>query len=130
VTPDPGWAAYEAESRKLSDQVVVAAAERTVADVHVEDMAGQQRAAWRRHAAAEGQVTRALRDGDAARIAAAQERERAAYDEAHGIALRGLAEIAAASRATLDALGGVMDQMRRTWAAGDAALGLDREAGQ
>jgi phage protein D len=125
---DPGWAAYEAESRKLSDQIVVSSAEGTVASVRINELAEQQRAAWRRHRAAKGLVTRAMKDGSAEKIAAAQERERAAYDAADEIAHQGIAEMFALNRARLDAFGDTLDQVRRTWDAGDAALGIDREA--
>jgi len=66
--------------------MVVSEAERTVADVRMGDLAAAQTAAWRRHRVAKGLVTRALKDSAAGKIAAAHERERRAYAEAHASA--------------------------------------------
>jgi hypothetical protein len=128
VSDDQARAAYEAERRKLSEQLAVAAAESTVASALVDDLAGQQRAAWRRHSAAKGQLTRAMRDGGAEKIAAARARERAAWAEADEIAGRGIDEMESVNGAALAALSRVQDQTSRTWAAGDAWVGREYEA--
>jgi len=70
--------------------MTVSEAERTVAAARMADLVAAQTAAWRRHRAAKGLVTRALKDGSAERIAAAQERERQAWAEADEIADAGI----------------------------------------
>lgn len=113
--------------------MAVSDAERTVADARMADLAAAQTAAWRRHRAAKGLVTRALKDGSADRIAAAQERERQAYAEAQEIADAGVSEMFVINQAGLDRLGELNQQIGTTWAADaarlDEILGRDAQAG-
>jgi hypothetical protein len=97
-------------------------------------LAATQTAAWRRHRAAKGLVTRALKDGSADKIASAQERERQAYAEAVAVSDAGISEMFVINRAGLDRLGELSQQMTVTWGA-DAGVPVDpivrdAEAGQ
>jgi len=71
VTVNDTERAAKAEQTELNRRMVVMSAESTVAEVRIAELADRQRAAWRRHRAAKGLVTRALKDGNAERIAAA-----------------------------------------------------------
>ena len=120
------------EQRELDARMVVMSAESAATSARFEELAEQQRGAWRRHRAAKGLVTRAQRDGDAARIAAAVERERAAYEEADRIAAAGIREMSAIHRNGTANIGAVLDQMPRTpaWQPLEQQAEPDREAGQ
>jgi hypothetical protein len=126
----------ETEQAELNGRMVIMSAERAATEARFAELAEQQRAAWRRHQAAKGQVTRALKDGSAGRIAAAQERERAAYAEADATAHAGIEEMQAINAARLGNLGAVLDQIGPTWDAQRDALrehlgvGREPEAGQ
>jgi hypothetical protein len=104
-----------AEQAKLNEAMVVTSAERTVTDVRVAELVEAQRAARARWSAAKGQVTRALKDGSAERIAAANERERAAYAEFDHIGRAAIDEMFILNRSGLDNLGRVLDQIGPTW---------------
>jgi hypothetical protein len=82
---------------------------------------------WRRHSAAKGQVTRALRDGDAQKIADARCREREAHQEADRLAEACIDEMQTLHRASLESIDAVFTQGDRVSAADAAALGIDRE---
>jgi hypothetical protein len=120
------------ERARLHDLMAVSEAERAVADVRMADLAAAQTAAWRRHRAAKGLVTRAVKDGAADKIAAAQERERRAYAEAQEIADAGISEMFVINAAGLDRLGELLGQTGRAWEADAAALDeiAGPEAGQ
>jgi hypothetical protein len=122
------------ERARLHEMMTVNEAERTVADARMADLSEAQTAAWRRHRAAKGLVTRALKDGDAAKIAAAYERERQAYAEAQAVSDAGISEMFVINRAGLDRLGELNQQIDSTWTADaaqlDQMLGRDAEAGQ
>lgn len=121
------------EQRELDARMVVMSAESTVASARIEELAQQQRAAWGRHRAAKGLVTRAQRDGDAAKIATAVARERAVYEEAGRIADAGIRESFAILRGGAENFDRVLDQMPRTpaWQPLEERLAeQDREAGQ
>jgi hypothetical protein len=112
----------DAERARLHELMAVSDAERAVGDARMADLAAAQTAAWRRHRAAKGLVTRALKDGSAEKIAAAQERERRAYAEARDIADAGIGEMFVINRAGLDRLGELLGQTDRAWDADAAAL--------
>jgi hypothetical protein len=111
---DARRAAYEAEQAELSARLAVTSAESTVASARIADLAERQRAAWRRHSAAKGLLTRAMKDGNAEKIAVARARERAAYAEADETAREGIEEMQSVNGAALQNLGGVLHQMGRT----------------
>jgi hypothetical protein len=98
------------------------------------DLVAAQTAAWRRHTAAKGLVIQALKDGDTAKIATAQERERQAYAGAQANSDASINEMFVINRAGLDRLGELNQQIGRTRAADaarlDQMLGRDAEAGQ
>lgn len=123
----------DAERARLHELMAVSEAERTVADVRMSDLAAMQTAAWRRHRAAKGLVTRALKDGAANKIVAARERERQAYAEAQAVSDAGISDMFVINRAGLDRLGDLNRQIGSTWAADAARLdempGRDAEAG-
>ena len=73
--------------------LAVLQAEGVVSSAWSAELAGQAEAAWRRHAAAKGWVTRALKDDSAARIVEARRREGEAYRAADLIARACLAEL-------------------------------------
>jgi hypothetical protein len=118
------------ERARLHELMAVSEAERAVADVRMADLAATQTAAWRRHRAAKGLVTRALKDGSADKIAAAQERERRAYAEACETADVGIDEMFVINRAGLERFGEILEAIGPAWAAGPAQPGRDAEAGQ
>ena len=97
-------------------------AEATVSAVRGSELAAQQKAASRRWSAAKGRLTRAQKDGDAVKIAAARTRFDAAYAEFDAISGKVIAELHGIAGASLDRAGGQLDQMKRSAAAGDAVL--------
>lgn len=103
------------EQTRLHELMAVNSAERAVADVRMADLVAAQTAAWRRHRASKGLVTRALKDGGAEKIAAAQERERRAYAEAGAIADAGIDEMFVINGAGLERFGEMLGQMGRAW---------------
>ena len=117
---------------RLDEKMGVDTAERAVADVRMADLAAAQTAAWRRHRASKGLVTRALKDGSAETIAAAQDRERQAYADASAIADAGIAEMFVINRAGLDRFGELLRPDGLAWDADAAALNeiTGPEAGQ
>jgi len=108
-----------AERAKLNEAVMVMSAERPVINARVADLVEVQRAAQARWSAAEGELTRAMKDGGAGRIAAAREREQAARAELDHTGREARAEMATLSESGLDNLGRVLDQIRPTWQALD-----------
>jgi hypothetical protein len=102
-----------AERAKLGEAMVVTAAESTATSARMTELVEAQRAARARWSAAKGLVTKALRDGNAAKIAAA--RQRAAYAEFDRIGRAAVEEMLALNRRGLGNLGLVLDQMGRAW---------------
>lgn len=100
--------------------MTVSAAESTVAGARMAELKAAHDPAWRRHNAAKGLVIRARKDGSAAKIAAAAERERQAYTEFHWISRETVDEMLTINGARLTALGDLNDQIGRTWAADTA----------
>jgi hypothetical protein len=121
------------ERDRLHEMMAVGAAEWTVADVRMADLAAEQTAAWRRHRAAKGLVTRALKDGSADKIAAAHERERRAYAEGCETADAGIDEMFMINRAGLERFGEILAAIGPPWAVDSAQPGetpvRDAEAG-
>jgi len=118
------------ERAKLHEAMVVTAAESTVTSARMADLAEAQRAARARWSAAKGLLTKAMKDGNAAKIAAARSREAAAYREAVHVGDQVITKMLTLNRAGLDNLGRVLDQMSRAWAAdAEVTRGLAREAG-
>ena len=70
---------HDAHRDQLNQMIAVSAAERTVADARQADLIQQQKAARQRWAAAKGQLTRARKDGNADKVAAASQRADDAY---------------------------------------------------
>jgi hypothetical protein len=118
----------EAAQAELDARMAVTAAERTVADVRFAELAERQRAAWRRHRAAKGLLTRAQKDGSAEKIAAAAERERAACAEADETAQAGIEEMQDITGAGIANTGALLDLYREIWPLSETQT--DREAGQ
>jgi hypothetical protein len=79
------------------------------------DLVEAHRAARARWSAAKGLLTRAMRNGNAGRIAAAQERERVAYAEFDHVGRASIEEMFTLNRGGLDNVGRVLDQMGPTW---------------
>lgn len=100
----------------------VSDAERTVARARQDELVDQQNAANRRLSAAEGRLTRAKKAGDPTKIVAARERYDAAYSEFQAISDAVIAEMHGIVGAGLEHSGQMLEQMRRTWDAGDAVL--------
>jgi hypothetical protein len=112
----------DAERARLHEIMAVSAVEGTVTGARMAELKAAQEAAWRRHRAAKGLLTRARKDGSAAKIAAAAERERQAYAQADATAREAIEEMLALNRARLDAHGELLGQVGRTWAADAEAL--------
>lgn len=106
-----------AEQAKLDEAMVVTSAESAVRGARMAELVEAQRAARARWSAAKGQVTRAMKDGGAGRIAAAREREQAAYAEFDHVGRESIEEMFTLNRSGLDSLGQVLDQMGPTWEA-------------
>ena len=113
-----------AERAKLNEAMVVTSAERVVINTRMAELVEVQRSARARLSAAKGQLTRAMKDGSAERIAAARERERAAYVEFDHISRAAIEEMFTLNRSGLDNLGRVLDQIGPTW---DAAAEVTRK---
>ena len=122
MTPAEDRAA--AERAKLREAMTAMSAEHSVINARVADLAEAERAARARWSAAEGELARALKDGGAARIAAAREGERAACAEVGHVGREARAELVTLGYSGLDSLGRVLDQMGPTWEAGAEALGV------
>jgi len=103
-----------AERFKLNEAMAVTSAESTVANVRMADLVEAQRAARARWTAAKGRLTRAMRDGSAKKIAAAREREQAAYAEFDHVGRQAVEEMLTLNQAGLENLGHVLDRMGRT----------------
>jgi hypothetical protein len=114
--------AHDAERDQLNRMIAVSGAESAVATARVRNLAEQQLAARRRWSAAKGRVSKARRDGSAAKIAAAHERCDRAYAEFARLSDAAIAETLRINDARLDELGTTMTQMRRTWDAGSAVV--------
>jgi hypothetical protein len=123
-------AAAAAEQAKLNGMFTVTDAMRAATDPRMAELASAQKAAWGRHSAAKGQLTRAQHDGDAERIAAANARVDATYTEADRLADVSIREMFAINEAHLANLGEVLAQVGRTWDAQAAARSAEPEAGQ
>jgi hypothetical protein len=67
---------------QLNEIITVIAAERVAARARYADLVAARKRVYRRHAAAKGLLTRARKDGNAARIAAAARREAEACADA------------------------------------------------
>jgi hypothetical protein len=106
-----------AERAKLNEAMVMMSAENSVINIRVAELAEMHRSARARWSAAKGQLTRAMKDGSAEKIAAAHERERAAYADFDHIGRAAIRESATLNGASLDNDGRVLDQMGPTWEA-------------
>jgi hypothetical protein len=115
----------DAERARLHQMMAVGDAERAVTDVWMADPKAAQDAAWRRHIAAKGLVTRARKDGSAEKIAAAVERERQAYAEFMAVSDAGISEMFTLNRAGLNRFSELLGQMGRAW---DADAEAQRES--
>lgn len=116
----------DAEQAKLDGMFVVTHAMRSATGPRFAELAEAQHAAWRRHSAAKGQLTRAQRDGSAERIAAAKTRADGTYTEADELADVSIREMFTMNKAHLANLG----EVGRTWDAQAAAPAAELEAGQ
>jgi len=124
-------AASEAERGKLQETMVVSQAEGTVAAARQADLAAAQLAARRRWSAAKGLLTKAQKNGAAAAIVAARERCDRAYTELTRISDAAIHEMQQITRARIDSLEPLFDQMHRTWAADSAVTdALARNPGE
>jgi hypothetical protein len=131
VTDDTGiQAAAEAEQAKLDGMFAITEALRAATGPRFAELATAQKAAWRRHSAAKGQLTRAQRDGAAERIAVAKAWVDATYAEADRLADLSMKEMFAINETHLANLGEVLGQVGRTWDAQALARGAESEAGQ
>ena len=115
-------AAADQEQAEYWKIAVVNKAENTVADIRQTDLAAAQKAARRRWSAAKGLLTKAQKDGDAARIAAAREREITTYREFDAISATVIDEMHGIVQAGLDRTGHLLDQLDRANTARDAVL--------
>ncbi|MEU2032626.1 hypothetical protein [Nocardia amamiensis] len=101
----------------------VSDAEGTVSKVRGSDLAEQQIAARRRRwSAAKGRLTRAQKDGNAAKIAEARKRCDAAYAELDAISEAVIQELRGIVSAGLERNDELLGQMRRSWDAGLAVI--------
>lgn len=121
----------EAKRARLAEQQVVTSAENHVAHTRVHELAEQSTKAYRRIAAARGQLTKARKDGSADKIAAARKHLDEVAREFERINEAGLEQMHALNRAALDRVGETFDLMRETWDASARvidAIGRQRPA--
>lgn len=123
-----------AEQAKLNEAMVVTSAESAVRSARMAELVEAQRGARARWSAAKGQLTRAMKDGSADRIAAAREREQDAYAEFDRISRDSVEEMLTLNRGGLENLGRMLDQIGPTWDAQAEVTrllaGPEPEAGQ
>ncbi len=113
--------AHDAEQAKPDEMITISGAEHIVASARMTDLAATQKAAYRRHAAA---------NGSAAKIAAAAPRVAAAAAEADRIADNCILEMQEINSAGLDSTGHVLGQMPSAWDTGSAVIAaLTQRAG-
>jgi hypothetical protein len=105
----------DAEKTRFDELAVVTTAEGVVRSSRITELAEQQKAAYRRVSAARGRLTRARKDGDAEKIAAAARRLRELHAEADQITDTGIREAQHLISSELDNTGALIDQMRHTW---------------
>jgi hypothetical protein len=110
ATSDP-WAASRAHHAKTTEHMAVMKAEDAVRDARLAELHAEAAAAWRRHRAAKGLLTKALKDGNADKIAAAHERERQAYTEADHTGRRNIEEAQQITGQKLADLGQLIDRL-------------------
>jgi hypothetical protein len=127
MTARDHWEQARAGHAETAGHIVVMKAEGAVRDTRSAGLAAEAAAAWRRHRAARGQVTRALRNGDAEKIRLAQERERAAYVKADETGRRCIEEMQQITGAGLTDLGTLINQIGRNIEADRAALEAYRQ---
>jgi hypothetical protein len=113
-------ARHDAERNTLNAAFAVSTAEGTVATARESDLVQQQTAARRRWTAAKGLLTKARKDGNAAKIAAARTRCDDAYRQFTAISDAAIREMQQILGARLDSNGALLEQTRRTWDAGSA----------
>ncbi|MEV6279121.1 hypothetical protein [Nocardia sp. NPDC051832] len=104
------------------NHAAVSTAEATVADTRLNNLAEQQKPARRRWSAAKALLTKAQKAGHAAKIAAARQREIAAYREFDTISRATINEGFGIVAAGNQRWGQRLDHMQRTNAADDAVL--------
>ncbi|ABW14127.1 hypothetical protein Franean1_4760 [Parafrankia sp. EAN1pec] len=112
----------DAERGTLNDLFAVNAAENAVVAIRRDELVAEQTAAHRRWSAAKGRLTRAQRDGDAGKIAAARRRVDELSAECDRNDKRITAELARLSQARHDQVGEIYDQMHRSWDAGGRVI--------
>ncbi|WP_238452803.1 hypothetical protein [Micromonospora sp. ATA51] len=95
-------AAARAKGAEFAEHQVVTSAENTVAHSRMRELGEESTKAYRRIAAARGRVTKALKDGDAEKIAAAHAHLATVQREFEAISDANLAESFALNRASLD----------------------------
>lgn len=105
------------EQTKLNDLIVVAEAESVVTTSRHSELQELTQAARRRVTAAKGQLTRARRDGNAGKIAAARVRLDTAEADWERVTDAAMEEIQATIRAKLDGLSAMNAQIDVSWAA-------------
>jgi hypothetical protein len=111
---------HDAERAALNEAFAVGSAECVVTSSRIADLAAAQKAAYRRVSAARGQLTRAQKDGDTAKIADARSRLDELSAAADRISGTSVHEMQALLEGQLGNLGATLDQLGRAWAAGDA----------
>lgn len=112
--------AHEVEQGKLNATIVVSQAESAVATARRSELVAQQLMVHRRLSAAKGLLTKAQKDGSAAKVIAARERRDRAYTEFLRVSDEVITEMRQINGAQLDNLGQTFDQMHRTWDASSA----------
>jgi hypothetical protein len=104
-----------AEQVRLNEIIVVAEAESTVGGTRIADLAAACQGARRRVSAARGRLSRAQRDGNAEKIAAARAHLAAVDAECDRLSTAAITEMQEITRAQLDRIGAMTDQMGVTW---------------
>ncbi len=112
--------AADQEQAKFDDAVAVSQAEGVATILRQTELHEQQQAAYRRLAAAKGRLTRAQKDGSAAKIEAARHRLDAAYAAFDRISEDNITELQSLVGQRLQGLGGLLEQMGRSSAASAA----------
>ncbi|MEV7011711.1 hypothetical protein [Streptosporangium sp. NPDC051022] len=116
----------DAASQELAEHITITSAEGVVASARVAQLNEQSRKAFRRISSMRGQLTRAQKDGDAAKIAAARKKLDQASDEFDRISKACIAEGHEIVQAGLERTGTTFALMRESWDAGDAVVEAHR----
>ncbi|GAA4208969.1 hypothetical protein GCM10022252_74810 [Streptosporangium oxazolinicum] len=114
--------AADAAHREIAEHITVTTAEGVVASARVTQLAEASRKAYRKISSMRGQLTRAQKDGDAEKIAAAHRKLEQAKADFDQVSEAGIAEGHQIVQAGLERMDTTFALMDKSWAAGDQVI--------